>query len=104
MNLATKTIIILVILISQNLQANIIKIHFLNTQDMDSATELKETLMGKYNIPGSLIVILKRKFCKERSFNLCLNKKGELKQLSLDRIDKFKKTFSIFNLESKNES
>jgi hypothetical protein len=103
MNLTTKAFILLMMLISQNLQASIIRIHFLNIKNMNHAIELKEVLTSKYNIPEFLIIILKKRVCKEDSFNLCLNKKGELKKLSLHRIENFKKSFSIFNLESKNE-
>lgn len=74
---------------------------------LEESIHVKEIFLKKYQIPAELIFIYPTKKCSRidnRSLNLCLNKKGELLQLSSSNILKLKKSLSTFAIGGKNDN
>ena len=69
----------------------------------ESAVEVKQYLVQKYGIPEKLIKISLEESCEVRDarfIELCINKKGELKELSNQNIKKIIKSLLVFKAEA----
>ncbi len=63
------------------------------------AKQVRGIFQNKYNIPAEIIHIREKAECKQqdsRFLELCINRKGELIQLSPSNIENIKKSFKTF--------
>ncbi len=90
--------------IALNSNASTLRISYFSLETKTYANSLKRYLSHKYQIPDEIIGIEKEKTsCNSNYRKLCLNKKGELNQLSSKDIIFFKKSFLVFSQRTKNE-
>jgi len=74
------------------------------SQNKASALIVKNIFSEKYLIPVQLIKLKLAEKCRsfdERYFELCINEKGELTELSNPNIKNIKKSLKVFNPEVK---
>lgn len=63
------------------------------------AKQVKAIFIERYSIPKRLIILKERMICvsqENRYLELCINRKGELEELSKSNIKKIKKSLAIF--------
>jgi|TARA_B100000749_G_C18082472_1_gene324285 hypothetical protein len=85
-------------MISFSVQASMIHIGY-EDQNFNKAKLVQNIFEKKYNIPKSLIKVFKQQKCQPRDprfLFICINKKGELLQLSNINLNQIRKSLKVF--------